>query len=402
MRLTQVITRAANEAESVNQTLQIALDQVCAHTGWPVGHAYLPADDGTGELEPTKIWHLDDAEQFETFRRVTEATRFAPGVGLPGRVLASGQPAWIMDVTKDPNFPRAKLPTEIGVKAGVAFPVLVGREVAAVLEFFSNTAVEPYEPLLEVMAQIGTQLGRAIDRQRAEERLKLLNELKDKNLGIAAHDLRNPISTIRGMSQMLVDPELDEDIQRGFLETINRVSEQMLILVNDLLDVSVIESGKFDLNRIPGNLSTLCKEQAEMMAITFKDKDITLTTALDEVPDSLIDVARMRQVIDNLLSNAVKFSPSGTTVRLACRKKDDVLVISVTDHGLGIPEEDLGKLFSAFQKLDIQPTAGEKSTGLGLSIVKRIVDAHNGEITVDSKVGKGSTFTVFIPMEPVS
>ncbi|MCZ6760338.1 MAG: PAS-domain containing protein, partial [Gemmatimonadetes bacterium] len=172
LELTQIITTAADEATKVEDIMQTALDQVCAHTGWPVGHAYILADDGTGELIPTRIWHLDDAQQFEVFRRVTEETRFAPGVGLPGCVLASGKPEWMADVTKDPNFPRAKLATEIGVRGGFAFPVLVGRDVLAVLEFFSDKAAEPYEPLLEVMAQIGTQLGRVIERKRAEEALR--------------------------------------------------------------------------------------------------------------------------------------------------------------------------------------------------------------------------------------
>jgi len=402
LRLNHVITRAANKAVSVSQTLRFALNQVCAYTEWPVGHAYLPANDEAGELEPTNIWHLNDTEHFETFRCVSEATRIVSGVGLMGRVLASGKPVWIIDVTKDPKFARAKLATEIGLKAGVAFPVLVGKEVAGVLEFFSDSAIEPYEPLLEVMGEIGTQLGRAIDRQRADEQQKVINEIKDKNLGAAAHGLIPPISSIRGMSQMLVDPELDKDIQRSFLETISRVSEQMLILVNDLLDVSVIQSGKIEIKRIPGNLSALSKECAGILAILFKDKDITLMTALDEVPDSLIDVGRMRQVIDNLLSNALKYSHSGTTVCLACRKNNEGLEISVTDQGVGIPEKELGKLFRAFEKLNTQPTAGEKSTGLGLSIVKSIVDLHNGEIAVDSKVGKGSTFTVSIPLDPGS
>ncbi|MCH7495403.1 MAG: HAMP domain-containing histidine kinase [Candidatus Marinimicrobia bacterium] len=142
----------------------------------------------------------------------------------------------------------------------------------------------------------------------AEERLKALNKLKDKHLAIAAHDLRNPIAAIHGLSDLLVDPELDEESRRTFVESINTVSKQMLILVNDLLDISVIESGKFDLNKIPGNLSVILQERAELMAINAKNKNITLTTALDEVPNLPIDVDRMRQVVDNLLSNAVKFT----------------------------------------------------------------------------------------------
>jgi signal transduction histidine kinase len=234
----------------------------------------------------------------------------------------------------------------------------------------------------------------------AEEQLKTLNKLKDKHLAIAAHDLRNPIAAIHGLSDLLFDPELDEESRRTFIESINTVSKQMLILVNDLLDISVIESGKLDLNKIPGNLSEILQERAELMAINAKNKNITLTTALDEVPELPIDVDRMRQVVDNLLSNAVKFSSSGTSISLTCGKKDSSLVFSIVDQGPGIAKKDLGKLFGVFQKLDNQPTAGEKSTGLGLSIAKRIVDAHGGAISVESEVGKGSTFTVTFPVEP--
>jgi len=236
----------------------------------------------------------------------------------------------------------------------------------------------------------------------AEERLKELNKLKDTYLGIAAHDLRNPLSSIRGMSQMLVEMELDDGTKRSFLESIYRVSNQMLTLVNDLLDVSVIESGKFDLRLTEENLSKLAKERAELVAGSAEKKQIKLTTDLQEISNSLFDPDRMRQVIDNLLTNAIKFSPAGTTVDLACRQTKQSLEISVADQGPGIPSEDIDKLFGTFQKLSVQPTAGEKSTGLGLSIVKKIVDAHGGEITVDSKVGKGSVFTVRIPVEPVS
>ena len=169
IQLLQEIAVAANESLTIENAMQVALDKLCAHTGWPVGHVYLLADDNTGELVPSTIWHLEGGKRFETFRKVTEATRFDRGVGLPGRVLASGKPAWIIDVTKDPNFPRAKLALKIGVKAGFAFPVLIGKEVVAVLEFFSQEAIEPDNSLLEVIAHIGTQLGRVIERKRAEE-----------------------------------------------------------------------------------------------------------------------------------------------------------------------------------------------------------------------------------------
>lgn len=172
VHLLQVVAVTANEASTVEEAMQRCLDQVCGQTGWPVGHAYLIADDGTGALVPTALWHLETPERFATFRQVTEAMRLAPGVGLPGRVLASGRPAWIMDISQELQAPRARHAQDSGLKAAFAFPILVGRDVAAVLEFFAAEARQPDAPLLDVMAHIGTQMGRVIERARAEAALR--------------------------------------------------------------------------------------------------------------------------------------------------------------------------------------------------------------------------------------
>jgi PAS domain S-box-containing protein len=187
LKLLQVGATAANEAAVLEDALQVVLDQVCAHTGWPVGHAYILADDAAGGLVPTTIWHLDNPQLFDTFRRVTQATRMPPGAGLPGRILVGGKPAWIMDVTRDPNFPRARLAEHLGVKAAFGFPVLAGAEVVAVLEFFSPEALEPDQALLEVMAHLGTQLGRVVERERAAKALRE-SEVRFRSVAHAAQD----------------------------------------------------------------------------------------------------------------------------------------------------------------------------------------------------------------------
>src|SRR5262249_4291192 len=129
VKLLQEIAVAANEAATIDEAMQFALDLICAHTGWRLGHGCLCVASFAGELTPTTLWHLENPEQFETFRKVTETTHFALGVGLPGRVLVSKKPAWIIDVTKDPNFPRVTAATDIGVKSAFGFPVLAGTEV---------------------------------------------------------------------------------------------------------------------------------------------------------------------------------------------------------------------------------------------------------------------------------
>jgi diguanylate cyclase (GGDEF)-like protein/PAS domain S-box-containing protein len=166
----QQVAVAANEAVTFEDAAATALTSVCGFTGWPVGHLYLA--DEVGGMAPTDVWHLDDAARCEPFRVVTMAAPLRIGIGLPGRVLDEGRPVWIPDVTVDPNFPRVTAAVEVGLRAGFAFPVLVGTEVAGVLEFFAHEAVEPNEPLLAVMTNVGSQLGRVVERLRADTALR--------------------------------------------------------------------------------------------------------------------------------------------------------------------------------------------------------------------------------------
>ncbi|GIV95354.1 MAG: hypothetical protein KatS3mg057_0011 [Herpetosiphonaceae bacterium] len=168
-QLLRDIAIASNESVSTHDTLQFALDRICAHTGWPVGHVYLPAHHPGGEMVSARIWHLDDPERFAIFRQITEMTPLAPSVGLVGTVVTTQSPQWISDVSSDPKFVRTQRSNgmDLGVHGAFAFPVLVGPEVVAVLEFFSPHRADPDLAFLEAMIQIGIQLGRVVERERA-------------------------------------------------------------------------------------------------------------------------------------------------------------------------------------------------------------------------------------------
>jgi signal transduction histidine kinase len=232
------------------------------------------------------------------------------------------------------------------------------------------------------------------------EQLKKVNADKDRYLGIAAHDLRNPLSSMRGLSQMMMEMPLEPGQQKEFLETIHRTSDEMLGLVNDLLDVSVIESGKLTLRRSDHDVAKLIGQRIHHLEPNARNKKIDLRLQTSGAQKASIDSARFGQVIDNLVSNAIKFSPSGTTVQVALSSGDGHFAFSVQDQGPGISPEDQKLLFRSFQKLSARPTGGEKSTGLGLAIVKKIVDAHGGHIDVESAPGQGTRFTVTAPLGP--
>jgi PAS domain S-box-containing protein len=169
VQLLQAVAIAANEARSVDEAIRTCLAEVCVHTGWPVGHAYLLSAEGV--LEPTGIWHLADEERFREFRNATEGTSFRVGEGIPGRVLETGEPIWVADLSREPRFLRA--PAAAAVGAACFFPILVGRDVVGVMEFFCGEPAEPSSDFLRTMLPVGVQLGHVVDRARAEDQRRL-------------------------------------------------------------------------------------------------------------------------------------------------------------------------------------------------------------------------------------
>ncbi len=237
--------------------------------------------------------------------------------------------------------------------------------------------------------------------ENSNKELVCLNNLKNKFLSIAAHDLRNPLTSIRGLSEILVGeafgPLTAE--QEEYLTIINTTADEMLSLVNDLLDVSVIESGKLELRPALDSLKDSLEERLKIITVIADRKGIRIEATLAPVPDVVFDSNRISQVIDNLLSNAIKFSPANSTIHITLAEAGNGVRVSVRDEGPGIPPEERARLFGEFQRLSAQPTAGEKSTGLGLAIVKKIIDAHQGFMEVESEVGLGSIFSFTLPRE---
>src|ERR1700722_13656779 len=169
MELLQTITIVAKQATHVEDAMQIALNQVAAHTGWPLGHVYLQAEGDTMEFVPLDVWHAAEPERFAEFRKAAQSARLPGGKGLPGRVFGTGKAAWVRDLTAETDFPGAKLLGELGLKTAFAFPLLIGPGVVGVMEFFSPPADEPDARLTKIMHHLGAQLGRVIERQQAQD-----------------------------------------------------------------------------------------------------------------------------------------------------------------------------------------------------------------------------------------
>jgi PAS domain S-box-containing protein len=175
IQLLQNVAIAANQAKTVGEAITTALAQVCQHSGAVLGHAYFIQEGAPVTLIPSSLWHTDQADKFTAFRAVTEATVLQIGEGLPGRVAKTSAPVWIVDVQKDTNFPRNRNSLNLNVKSAFAFPISIGGEITAVLEFFSEEVKETDEALLQATKSIGAQLGRVMERKRSEESLRHLS-----------------------------------------------------------------------------------------------------------------------------------------------------------------------------------------------------------------------------------
>jgi signal transduction histidine kinase len=342
------------------------------------------------------------------------------GSSLVG-ILDSGEPRILNDLMdyyhKKPGSESTRLILAEGIRSSLTCP-LVSNGTPVGFIFFSSIYPGTYDIAhVNIFKRIAGQLsvivekGRLVSELAAQkdaseqqnEQLRHLNALKSQFLGIAAHDLRSPLSSIRiGLDVLMADaPWLSDDEKNHFVETffetLDHQTRHMLELLNDLLDVTQIEMGELKLKVVSIELDRFLEQSVRLHAQTARSKGTQVL--LGEVPHVMVvaDPMRLRQVMDNLLTNAVKYSPPGSTVRLSVQAEGASWRINVQDEGPGITEEDRQKLFQDFARLSARPTGGEKSTGLGLAIARRIIHAHGGEIGVDSTPGHGATFWFTLP-----
>ncbi len=333
-------------------------------------------------------------------------------------VIRSGRPRILNDLVQylenKPESVSTRLVVEEGICSSLTCP-LTANGVPVGFLFFSSTRPNTYASIhVETFERLAEQLSVIVEKARLvseiatrqaeveqkNEQLVHLNELKNRFLGMAAHDLRNPISSIRMVADVLesTDASLSEAEKSSFIRDISTQADEMLTLLHDLLDVSRIESGSLELCIETVDGASFVGEAVRRHNLLASPKGTRVQLESDEDISAPADVSRLRQVLDNLVSNAVKYSPPASIVRVESRATRGAWRISVFDEGPGVSEQDQSRLFQDFTRLSARPTGGESSTGLGLAIARRIVEAHGGTIGFRVNVPRGSEFWFELPL----
>ena len=236
--------------------------------------------------------------------------------------------------------------------------------------------------------------------QRSNARLETINAQKNRFLGMAAHDLRTPISHVLYSADLLRDEVANlSPEQAEALAVIDNAGKSMLRILDDLLDIANIEAGRFSLNPAPGDLAAGISAVAQRLTPLAAAKNMRLVCSLPAgLPELAFDAVRMEQLLTNLISNAIKYAPPGTTVRITGACCDGHVAISVADQGVGVALEDRERIFEPFGRGQARPTGDEKSIGLGLCIARTIARGHGGDLVIDSQPGQGAVFLCTLPL----
>jgi ammonium transporter len=568
LQLLRRTAAAANESSSLEEALAVALREVCRFTGWPIGHAFLVSREDPDRLVSTGIWHLDDEARFSGFRETTEGRSFRVGSGLSGVAVQERQPVFVTnsDLIGDPadaaNLTvvslspltetsrrslvvplegsvgeRAAVGVALGLRAGLAVPILAGTEAVGVLEFIADGPFSADEELLELVLSVGTQLGRVVERERSEEarlrtlidnmpasvylrdllgRFILVNRQYEDFWGLSSDRIRgqtlsevDPMSEFsmsptvneaidgevrstgqpqhrearvvrRGTEHVLADvrfPVLDDagrmvaiagidiDITKekrneaelaelvrrvaaardaamdaasaksrflanvshelrtplnaiiGFTRLVSRnadglptkqvenlskillSAQQLLVLIDEILDLSRIDAGRVDVEFAATDIADVIREVTESLEPLVDRLRVRMNVDVERAqPPIVTDRDKVKQILLNLLSNAVKYTDEGS-IDVCAGVADGWLRVKVADSGLGIAPDELALIFDEFHRADSTPARARQGTGLGLAISRRLARALGGDVTVESRLGTGSTFTLHLPVD---
>lgn len=402
LNLLHEVASAANRADTFEEAVEFVLRRVSEHNGWCFGHVFIPVEDSPEELRPLNVYYEQAPGRFAQFCAATLKTTVHLGHGLPGQVYATGKPSWTNDVAADLEARRAQIADALDVKTGMAFPVLVGSEVVAVLEFFADQAFVPEQAALDAMASIGVQLGFVAERIRLRRheselahasRVSTLGEL----VANLTHELGQPLAAIsnfvggavrRLQSRPEVDPKVLERLKQAA-----ELTQQAAGIVNTMRDFvrkKEIRFHRLDMNTIVRRTAGLVAAEARHRGIGL---ELHLAPTLPHVKGASVQI---EQILLNLMMNAIEATQGvPDPCRLAIHTFENEMhevETTVSDTGRGVPTEIAERMFEPFV------SSKAEGLGMGLSIARSIIETHHGRLWGEHNPERGMTFHMTLPI----
>ena len=374
-----------------------------------------------GRLRNAAIAHIDTPHFAEAERYVKSNPPDSHAPLSVWKVVRTGLPDLHHSVTEEELAASARSPEHhalmrrVGMKSFLLAPIRIRDRVGGVLSIVSATSHRRFDDNdVALVQELGRRVGTALENAklyasaqqaaeaaaRAARTAEDANRIKDEFLATVSHELRTPLNAIVGWAAMLRSRPVDPGVGKA-LEIIDRNAKAQVKIIDDILDVSRIITGKLRLELQATDFVAVAREALEVVRPSALAKRITLELAAPEPFTIVGDPERLQQVIWNLLSNAVKFTPVGGTIRVAIEKERSAATLVVSDNGQGIDPEFLPYVFERFKQADASTTRRYGGLGLGLALVRHLVELHGGSVAVESTVGKGSTFTITLPVRAV-
>ena len=351
------------------------------------------------QAEAASILLWDEKKQELSFQAVTNVELEAglrcivvPAESIAGWVAVNRRPVFVPDAHQDERFfGQVEEITEFVTRSMIAVPLIAMDKLIGVLEVLNKQVDTFTTDDVELLQAMGAQAALAIENSRLFEQSDLMAGL--------VHELRTPLSSISAIAYLLQKPGLNDEQRNTLAKTVSEEVERLNELASDFLNLARLEAGKVTFDKAPFEVKEMLEECRVMMAPKAAENQVEIFTQIPTgLPPLMADCNRIRQVIINLVSNAIKYNRPGGRVMLRAARHQNELAISVVDTGLGMMPDEISHLFEKYFRAK-SSSKSVPGTGLGLSICKQIVEGHGGKISVQSKPGAGSTFTINLPLD---